>query len=444
MVQGDRNENVFLTPSTTCQREKQVSHWTSLKSTYDSTDIDHIYGTFKLSTTSLSGNYRYEHAAGAEGRSVLSLQWIQPQPQLHVLISDVAVNPDDDSSSDDDDDTNKFRDLNNPFSALEDNIGTGAHSSFSITFKEVGISTQETSLRLDLSCAYSASLESEDSVEIDSTLGNLATTTQTINTHSELKSTTLSDLASTFERNEEKARYFLRLPETLHSILGFPCALEVQQHGYLDSSRLWLYSTFSHAYSAKTLVQDSIPSLNATVSVGTSLNHIHFSGAELEEGELDEVENQEPSVHVPAAVAESEGKPETIKQVEINGRQVSLPSCPLSICGLDCEMCVTDAGLELTRITVVCPHRGVILDELVRPARTIINYNTAFSGITEETLTGVTATLKDIQKLLAWFINVNTLVVGHSLDSDLHALKLAHSCVCDTSALYPHHKVGFC
>lgn len=38
---------------------------------------------------------------------------------------------------------------------------------------------------------------------------------------------------------------------------------------------------------------------------------------------------------------------------------------PLTISALDCEMCATEAGLELTRITIVSPIYGLILDTLV-------------------------------------------------------------------------------
>lgn len=38
---------------------------------------------------------------------------------------------------------------------------------------------------------------------------------------------------------------------------------------------------------------------------------------------------------------------------------------PLKVCALDCEMCSTAAGLELTRLTVLCPIHGVVYDALV-------------------------------------------------------------------------------
>jgi DNA polymerase III epsilon subunit-like protein len=61
----------------------------------------------------------------------------------------------------------------------------------------------------------------------------------------------------------------------------------------------------------------------------------------------------------------------------------------LKVCAIDCEMCYTSKGLELTRVTVVCPLKGIVFDELVKPQENIINYNTEFSGITENDLKNV-------------------------------------------------------
>jgi RNA exonuclease 1 len=53
-------------------------------------------------------------------------------------------------------------------------------------------------------------------------------------------------------------------------------------------------------------------------------------------------------------------------------------------------------------------------------------------------LKDVTTTLPDIQKRLLEMLTPQTIVVGHSLDSDLKALKLTHPFIVDSAILYPH------
>ncbi|KAJ4400809.1 hypothetical protein N0V91_008440 [Didymella pomorum] len=109
------------------------------------------------------------------------------------------------------------------------------------------------------------------------------------------------------------------------------------------------------------------------------------------------------------------------------------------IISVDCEMCKAENDqLVLTRISLLNWDGSVAMDKLVKPDVPIKDYLTQWSGITPAMLENVTTTLSDIQKELLELITPRTILVGHSLNSDLNAMKLTHPFIIDTGILFPH------
>ncbi|KAH0828120.1 hypothetical protein J3R83DRAFT_3791 [Lanmaoa asiatica] len=113
---------------------------------------------------------------------------------------------------------------------------------------------------------------------------------------------------------------------------------------------------------------------------------------------------------------------------------------------IDCEMCLTEDGKELTRVCIIDYESGIVVyDKLVKPPKPVIDYLTKWSGITEASLATATTTLGEVQTQLLTILapqgGPTSILVGHSLESDLKALRVCHPLCIDTALVY-HHPRG--
>ena len=64
------------------------------------------------------------------------------------------------------------------------------------------------------------------------------------------------------------------------------------------------------------------------------------------------------------------------------------------------------------------------------PSPSLVFFRNRFSGVTEEDLKGVEIKLKDVHKKLLRKFGADTILIGHSLESDLRALKVCIKIFC--------------
>lgn len=107
------------------------------------------------------------------------------------------------------------------------------------------------------------------------------------------------------------------------------------------------------------------------------------------------------------------------------------------IFAIDCEMCLTHARRhQLARISIVDEDLNVLLDCYVRPEEPVLDYLTCYSGVTKQHLDEATMTIQDVQLFIQHNLPADCILVGHSLNSDLHAMRICHPYVIDTSVIY--------
>ncbi|TFK44122.1 hypothetical protein BDQ12DRAFT_672432 [Crucibulum laeve] len=169
------------------------------------------------------------------------------------------------------------------------------------------------------------------------------------------------------------------------------------------------------------------------------------------------IENDYP---VPSYMADVFQKPEGWVETPEPVKQAADSTKKATIYAIDCEMCLTENGKELTRVCIIDYYSGIVVyDQLVKPSKPIIDYLTRWSGITAEALGPVTTTHAQVQAHILRLLSPpapnpfsttskpnsppppTPILLGHSLESDLKALKICHPLCIDTALMY-HHPRG--
>lgn len=80
--------------------------------------------------------------------------------------------------------------------------------------------------------------------------------------------------------------------------------------------------------------------------------------------------------------------------------------------------------MELVRVSVINHKLERVFETFVKPLDEILDYNTRWSGITEDDIKNCQVRLSDVQQRLLKLFNDKTILIGHSLESDFKALKV--------------------
>lgn len=91
---------------------------------------------------------------------------------------------------------------------------------------------------------------------------------------------------------------------------------------------------------------------------------------------------------------------------------------------------------HLARVTTVDERGRVLLDAIIKPRATVLDYRTHLTGLSKESFEEGALDFETLISQLLEIIQPKTLLIGHRLNSDLEALHLWHGPVIDVSLLF--------
>lgn len=109
--------------------------------------------------------------------------------------------------------------------------------------------------------------------------------------------------------------------------------------------------------------------------------------------------------------------------------------------GLDCEMCYTNKGFELMKLSLVdFKTEKKLIDSIIHPdGNLIIDLNSHVSGVNK--IPKNSLTFDEVLIKLAQLTDNDTIIIGHGLENDLNVLRLIYSNIIDTAILFSENKI---
>ncbi|XP_029409124.2 uncharacterized protein LOC115066649 [Bactrocera dorsalis] len=107
---------------------------------------------------------------------------------------------------------------------------------------------------------------------------------------------------------------------------------------------------------------------------------------------------------------------------------------------LQCKMCFTGRGLEVTKVMLMGYDGQLVYDQYVQPSTDIVDYwmYYADNSRTDKLESRSFKRLTDVQQDLIELIDADTILIGHCLEHELRVLRILHNNIVDIAIEFAH------